>query len=381
MRTLFSNSAMRWGLLFLLPVIALMFVAAPAHAVAAGDVHQHLIALGGLVMGTTLSVANPTLLDLTKRLDPNGGIADIAEIMNQVNGILDDAVFIEANSTTGHKTTIRSGIPLPTWRKLYGGVQPSKSTTVQVTDSFGMLENYSKVDKALVDLSGDAAAFRLSEDRPIIEGMSQEMAQTFFYGNEKTASEEFTGLAARYNSLTAENGVDNIINGQGAGADNTSVWLVVWGDQTCHAIYPKGSKAGLAQTDKGVLTIQNQDGNGGMMEAYVTHYKWDAGFSLRDWRYVVRIANIDVSDLNTIANTKNLVTWMTQASERIPFLGRGKAAFYCNRNIREKLRLGILEKITNQLNWETVAGKRVMTFDDIPVRRCDQLLNTEAVVS
>ncbi len=380
MRTLFSNSAVRWGLLLMLPVLALMFLAAPAHAAAtSNDLHVNMLSLG--VMGITLGASNPTLLDLAKRLDQNGGIADIVEIMNQVNGINDDAVWIEANSTTGHKTTIRSGIPVPTWRKLYGGVQPSKSTTVQVTDSFGMCENYSKVDKALVDLSNDPAAFRLSEDRPIIEGMSQEAAQTLFYGNEKVAAEEFTGLAARYNSLTAENGVDNIINGGGAGADNTSIWLVVWGDQTCHGIYPKGSKAGLSQTDKGVVTIQNQDGNGGMMEAYLTHYKWDMGFSLRDWRYVVRIANIDVSDLTTLANTKNLVTWMTQATERIPVLGRGKAAFYCNRNIREKLRLGILEKITNQLNWETVAGKRVMTFDDIPVRRCDQLVNTEAAVA
>jgi hypothetical protein len=30
---------------------------------------------------------------------------------------------------------------------------------------------------------------------------------------------------------------------------------------------------------------------------------------------------------------------------------------------------------------ETVAGKKVMVFDSVPVRRCDQILNTEARVT
>jgi hypothetical protein len=51
-----------------------------------------------------------------------------------------------------------------------------------------------------------------------------------------------------------------------------------------------------------------------------------------------------------------------------------------NRTLREKLRLGILEKVSTNLTWETVEGKRVMTFDDIPVRRTDALINTETRV-
>lgn len=332
---------------------------------------------------STLNATSPTLLDLAKRLDPDGSTANVVEILNQYNEVLDDAVAVEANSITGHRTTTRTGIPLPTWTKLYQGVQPTKSTTAQVTDSFGILGNYSRVAKDLVDLAPNGAAFRLSEDKPVLEGMAQEMAQTLFYGSEKTAPEEFTGLAPRYNSLTAENGIDNIINAAGAQSDNTSIWLIVWGDQTMHTIFPKGSKAGVTQEDRGQQTMQNSLGttDGALWEAYLTHYQWKMGFSLRDWRYAVRICNIDVSDLTTLANTKLLVQWMTMATERIPSFNNGRAAFYLNRNIREKLRLGILEKITTQLTWETVAGKRVMSFDGIPVRRVDQLVNNEAVVT
>lgn len=336
---------------------------------------------------TTLATTHPTLLDLTKRLDPNGKIDIIAEILTQENPILEDMVFVEGNLPTGHRSTVRTGLPQPTWRKLYGGVQPSKSRTAQVDDTCGMLEAYAEVDKKLADLNGNTAAFRLSEDRAHIEGIGQELAQTTFYGNEGTEPEAFTGLAPRYNSLSAEN-ADNIVSAGGAGADNTSIWLVVWGPNTIHGIYPKGSKAGLEMEDKGQVTIENVDGQNGRMEAYRTHYKQEAGLTVRDWRYAARVCNIDVSALTVdgtaadrAAAQKALITFMVQASERIPNFSKGRACWYVNRTIRECLRLGILEKIAGNLAWETVSGKRVMTFDDIPVRRCDALLNTEAAVT
>lgn len=327
-----------------------------------------------------LTANNPTLLDVARRTDADGKIASIVELLNQTNDVLTDMSWVEGNLETGNKTTVRTGLPTPTWRKLYGGVQPAKSTTAQVQDACGMLEAYAEIDKALADLNGNTAAFRLSEDAAHIEGMSQKLATTLFYGNEGTEPEAFTGLAPRYNSLSAQN-ADNIINAAGASTDNTSIWLCVWGPQTGFGIYPKGSKGGLQMNDKGQVTIENVDGAGGRMEGYRTHYRWDAGLTIRDWRYFVRVANVKIGDLNTIANTKNLINWMVQASERIPSFGKGRACFYVNRTIREKLRLGILERVSNNLSWETVEGKRVMTFDDIPVRRTDALINTESVVA
>jgi hypothetical protein len=327
-----------------------------------------------------LPVSNPTMADVAKRLDPDGKIDTIVELLESTNEVLTDLTVMEGNLPTGHRTTVRTGLPEATFRRMYGGVQPGRSTTAQITDNCGMLEAYAEIDKALADLNGNEAAFRLSEDSAHIEGMSQKMATTLFYGNEGVTPEAFTGLTPRFNSLSAQN-ADNIINAAGAGADNTSIWLCVWGPNTGHGIYPKGSQAGLKMEDKGQITVENVDGAGGRMEAYRTHYRWDMGLSIRDWRYFVRIANIDVSDLNTIANTKNLINWMVMAAERIPSFGKGRAAFYVNRTIREKLRLGILERVASNLSWETVSGKRVMTFDDIPVRRTDALINAEAVVA
>lgn len=329
----------------------------------------------------TLATTHPTLLDLANAMDPNDQIARIAEILNQKNEILDDMVFVEGNLLTGHRTTARTGIPEPTWRKLYGGVQPTKSTNVQITDACGMLEAYAEVDKALADLNGNTSAFRLSETRPHIEGFNIKVSRSLFYENEDTTPEAFTGLAPRFNATSAANG-RNIISGGGSGSDNTSVWLAVWGPDTVHGIYPKGSKAGLQMEDLGRVTIENVDGAGGRMEAYRSHFRWDLGLTVRDWRYIVRIANIDVSDLTKNASAgADLIDLMTQALEAVEDLSSGRPAFYMNRTVRSFLRRQLVNKVApSTLTMDEVAGKKVMTFDGVPVRRCDQITSAEAVV-
>lgn len=327
---------------------------------------------------SVLSVVNPTLLDVTKRLDPKGNIDMIAELLAETNEVLDDMTFIEGNLPTGHRTTVRSGLPSVTWRKLNYGVQPSKSRTVQITDNCGMLEAYAEVDKSLADLNGNNAAWRLSEERAFIEAMNIEMAQTLFYGNEGTEPEAFTGLAPRFNSKTAENAI-NLVDGGGVAGqtDCTSIYLVVWGPNTVHGIYPKGSKAGLQTQDLGEQTLT--DAAGGRYQGYRTHYKWDTGLTVRDWRYVVRIHSVDVSTLiKTGASGTDLIDCMTQALEIVPNLNLGRPVFYCNRLVRSFLRRQIANKVGNStLTMDSVAGKHVVAFDGIPVRRCDQLLSTE----
>jgi hypothetical protein len=327
-----------------------------------------------------LSTTNPTLADVAKRYDADGKIDTIVELLAETNEVLDDMTFLEGNLPTGHKTTVRSGLPSSTWRKLNYGVQPSKSTTVQITDTAGMLEAYAEVDKALADLNGNTASFRLSEDRAFLESMNQTMASTLFYGDTGTDPEKFMGLAPRYSSLSAESG-DNIIVGGGSGSDNTSIWLVCWGPNTCHGIYPKGSQAGLKHQDLGEVTLE--DAASGKYQGYRTHYKWDIGMSLRDWRYVVRIPNIDVSELTKDASgsSAELVDLMVQAVEKLPNVNLGRCVFYGNRTISSILRRQITNTSNVRLAMDEVAGKRVMSFDGIPFRRNDAILNTEAAVS
>jgi hypothetical protein len=334
---------------------------------------------------------NPTLLDLARRLNPDGSVAtDIIELMTPINEVLEDMTWLEGNLPTGHKSTIRTGLPTATWRKLYGGVQPSKSTTTQVVDTTGMLEAWAEVDKALADLNGNTASFRLSEEMAQLAAMNLAIAQGIFYQNETTQAESFTGLTPRYNSLSANN-AENIIAADGAGTDNASIWLTFWGPNTVHGIVPKGSPGGLQRKDYGEVVIEDVTGaaggsnGGGRMVAYRTHYRWDAGLVLKDWRSCVRICNIDKSNLTKTGSTgSDLPDLMFQALETVPAVCQAGArpAFYMSRTVLSYLRRQVANKTSGStLEIADVGGKKVMMFQGVPLRRCDALAADEALVS
>jgi hypothetical protein len=332
---------------------------------------------------SALEVKWPTLLDRANALDPDGAIASVVEILSETNEILADMVFLEGNLATGHRTTMRTGLPVATWRALYGGVAPTKSTRAQITDSCGMLEAYAEIDKALADLNGNTAAFRLSEDSAHLEGMSQQAAQALFTADDSINPEQFTGFAPRYNDMSGAGNSDNVLDAGGTGTDNASIWLVGWGPNTCHGIYPKGSQSGVQMTDKGQVTIENVDGAQGRMEGYRTHYRWDMGLCLRDWRYVVRIANIDRSLLNKDASgsSADLPAIMYEAVDRLPNTGNVKLTWYMDRTIRTKLSQQLASAVSSStLTVENVGGVRTMSWDEIPLRRVDTLEVNEARV-
>lgn len=324
-----------------------------------------------------------TLADLYKQQGGNGEVvADIIEMLAQVNPILDDMMTQECNDGTKHLTTIRTGIPSGTWRRLYQGVQPTKSTNKQVHDTTGMLEAWSEVDAKLVALSKNPGQFRLNEAQAFIEGLAQDVATTIFYGNTDSDPEQFMGLAPRFGDLSAENG-SQIIDAGGTGADNTSIWMIVWGDRTCHALYPQGTMAGLQRKDLGEETKENTDGS--LYRVFREQFMWDIGLSVRDWRYVVRVANIDVSNMQ--AGSVALYKWLRQAYYQLQQrrVANGRPAIYCNRDVLEALdaiahNQGASDNFIRLRPME-FEGKEVLTYRGIPIRETDALTNTEAQVT
>ncbi len=239
----------------------------------------------------TLASSALTLSEWATRLDPGGKPAAVIELLGQTNEMLTDMLWMQCNDGAGHKTTVRTGLPTATWRLLNYGVQKSKSSTAQIRDATGMLEAYSDIDKALADLNGNTAEFRTGEDMAFIESMNQAMQGTVIYGSTAVNPERFTGLASRLSTITGAPSGQNIVDAGGTGSTNTSIWLIGWGQNTCHGLFPKGSKSGLQVRDMGEVPLY--DANNNVFQGYRTHFKWDCGLSVRDWRFVVRIANIN----------------------------------------------------------------------------------------
>jgi hypothetical protein len=334
-----------------------------------------------------LSSTNLTLADWAKRTDPEGRVPVIAELLSQSNEILEDCVFKEGNLPTGERVVIRTGLPAVYWRALNQGIPNSKSTTAQVDEACGILEARSEVDKDLAMLNGNTSQFRLSEDVAFLEAMNQTQATTMFYGNPAIEPKSFLGLAARYSAAPGSSGIgQNIIEGGGTGSDNTSVYLVVWGDNTVYCPFPKGSTAGLMHEDLGEQTVY--DGNN-RLQAYATRYQWKNGLVVKDWRYVVRIANIDVSDMSNASGTQasnaatQLIKLMTRAMYRIPNMAMGRAAFYMNRTVHGGLSIQAMDRAQNVLSVQQGLSQfgtpySWLSFLGVPCRRVDALINAEA---
>lgn len=331
-----------------------------------------------------MSTANPTLADLTSRMTQDGKIdAQIVEMLNETNEMLDDITFQEATGVTENITTVRTGLPSVAWRKLNYGVPTGKSKTKQVSDSIGMLEAYAEVDKKLVDINSNKEAFRLSENRAFIEAMNQEFQRALIYGDISKDPAKILGLTPRFstgNPTKAENAI-NVINAGGTGSNLTSIWLICWSPLTVFCTYPKGLPGGLKDTDLGEVTLD--DANGNHFQGYRSHYEWNVGFVVRDWRYVVRIANIDCDTLKADPGDADckLADLMIDAIETLPNQQMGRPAFYCNRRIRSFLRKQVRNAKNVNISIDEIAGRKVTSFDGIPVRRVDALEPGEAKVA
>lgn len=331
----------------------------------------------------TLSSTYLNLIDIHKQNDPRTG--EIIEVLKQQNPILDDAVAMECNMGATHRHGIRTGLPTPVWGRLYQGIPQSKSSVQQVDDTTGFLEARSGVDTRALELSKNPAALRLGEAMSHLEAMNQEMATGMFYHDTATTPEKFKGLAARFGVKGGGGAGNQIIDAGGTGSDNTSIWFVTWGDHACHLLYPSGTKAGVDRQDKGEQRVTDENGNAYYVKEEV--FRWHMGMAVKDWRYVVRIANIDTSEL--LAGNVDIYKWMRLAywklqSRRMD--GKtSRIAVYANRDVLAALDgqatgFGAAANQFLHVTPRELEGKEVLTYRGMPLRETDALLNTEARV-
>jgi hypothetical protein len=333
----------------------------------------------------------PTALDMARRMDPGGSVADIVEIISQYNEILDDIGWKQGNLETGEQITVRTSKPTVSFRYLNQGVTPIKSTTGQIVETCAIMEARNHIDIDVAMMNGNTSAYRLSEDKGIIQGFGDQLASTLIYGDTTVSPSQFTGLAARYYSSTGTNTTaKQVISAGGTNNVNSSIWLVVWSPDNIYGIVPKGSKAGFQFKDLGEQMVPDPNNSGAFMQMMCSWYQWKAGLAIRDYRSVVRIANIDMTNILTTGSTSDtsadLLKYMSLALDRIPPNVIGRKVFYMNETVRSYLRLKIVNKSNLLLRLEEIKGTliprpdQVLMFLGVPCRRIDSILNTEVPI-
>lgn len=319
---------------------------------------------------STLTSTSPTLLNLAAQLN-NGNIMTVAEVLNETNEIIRDAVWVEANNVGGHKGSQRTSLPAGTWRKINDGVAKEKGETKPITESIGILQARSELDVELYKIAPNPQQFRTNEDMAFVEGLGQTFADTFIYGDTDLYPERFKGLDRRITSKTATNAVD----GGGSGSDTTSIWIVQWGVNKVHMIYPRGSQIGLEIRNLGEETVSGQTANT-KFRALVTEFTLRAGLFVHDDRCIQRICNIETAGSSNTFDEDDLIT----ALNRLPYSGAG-AVIYCNATIKTQMDIRVKDKTNVFYTAADAFGVPVTTFRGVPVRKVDAILNTETALS
>lgn len=313
-------------------------------------------------------------------------VGDVAEVISETNQWAEDAPMVEANNLDHHTTIERLTNPTGNVRAINEYVADSKGSERQVVESISLLQNRSAIDIDLVNMAGDPAKFRWEKDKAHITGIGEKAADLLIYGDQTTTPREFNGLAKRYSTPSATNlsrGFQ-LIDGGGTGSTNTSMYLVGWGQNTAYIVYPKGSSGGISIEDRGMRT---KDSTSGSLDVYETVIKWNMGLAIEDYGYGVRACNIDVATLTKNGSTgADLVDICDRMVSRIKDTNTVTPAFLVNRWAHSFLSRQCSNRQNNLLAMDNFTGKdgktrRVLTYNGIPIRRLDAILNTETAVS
>ena len=318
-----------------------------------------------------------TLAEWGQFFDKSGRPNDIIELMDQENSILDDLKLMEANERDGHTTSIRNGLPSVYWRRLYRGTPPSKSKISQVKDMCGMLEARSEIDVKMLELhQSQARAYRASEAKSFMEAMRQKVATTMIYGNRDNEPDVFHGLGPRY----AHKNAPNVVDAGGATADKcTSIWGVVWGENEVHGIFPKDSEAGLKHKPLPEQDVYDADGNA--FRAVGDLFTWNLGLTVRDWRCVTRVCNIDTTKLTLEKGQTGFVDLhrlTIQAKNLIPPEKRNRLIWYMNQDVMTALEMQSTDSgYVHLVYGDLFRSKQVPYLHGAGVRQLDAILSTE----
>lgn len=319
----------------------------------------------------TLTTAGFTLRDVANRHDPDGDLAVIAEVIEEENEIMLDAIWTESNDTFSHTGTRRSSYPTGTNRKLNAGIANEKSEVIQVTNTIAILESEAKHDARIIKAAANPTQFRDNENRAHMAGLAITQAGNMMYGNTNTAPENFTGLAPRLASLST---TSNVLNEGGSGSDLTSIFVVTWGLTEVFMVFPKNSQAGLQHQNMGLQIVQDSDKLD--YRALVDFFTWEAGMHVQNEKCIGRLANIETTGAVNTFDEDNLITLTNRMKVT------GGTRYYVNDTIKTQMEIRLKDKANVNLTVANgLAPGPVLMFKGHPVRLVDQIVITESELS
>ncbi len=332
---------------------------------------------------------------LVTRMTNNNETLDVAEVLNEVNEVIEDAIVQQSTDMTSHVFSRRTSLPAVNWVKLGNGWNATVGLINQVREEIGQLKARFLAPEDIMDIQPNPSKYRMQQERGYIESMGQELSNTLF-GNFSSGAlspaspppEEFAGFQYRYNSLGSTDTNFVINNGNTTGSDNTSVWFVQWGAGKVYLISPRNAPGGLSKVDKGLQMVSGDNAVAStaaagsapnptnQLHAFVTEFAWRVGLAVEDLRTVKRLANIDsVAGSTFTLNVDNIIKIQNN------FKSRDMVSMYTNETVFTQL--DILAKDKTNVFWSenNPFGRPQLFFRNSPIRRTDAISNDEGILT
>ena len=315
-----------------------------------------------------------TFLELAKRTN-DGMVLEIAEVMNETNEILLDIPWFRCNKMDYEKLSRRTYLPSGTWRQANKGIRTTLSSTQEVIEHVGRLEDRSEIDEIYTEglNNTEVAALRQQEDIAHTEGLSQQMADALFESTTSGTPEQINGFQIRLND-TAQT---NVISGGGS-TTLTSVYVIDWGRRGAYGIY-SGSQGilGLEAKNKGKEKLFDSDDL--PYYGWVTQFIWNAGLAVKDELKTGRYANIN-STLggSSTFDEDNLIQLLNECHFNL-----ATTRLYMNKRMKTQMQIRAKDKAN--MYWtepvSALSGSPILMFNGAIVRTCEAIKNIETQVT
>ena len=319
-----------------------------------------------------------SILDAAKATGATGNILNCAELLSKKTGMLQDIPWVATDEPESHVSA--QATSLPTGSDIVHNVAAaaSKSTVANIVETTQGFEIWLTPADSVLNYGGNSGAKMAKEVMRATEAMKQAVQARYITGNGDTSPGQMYGFQVRYSSLSS-NAARNIIDCDGTGTDNASIYYVRWSPETIYGLYPKGTQAGLKMEDFGRMPVTSSSGE---LILRKVHLEWWFGLSIDDWRQAGRLCNIDMPALNA-GTGADLISRMNDLQAAIEDNTHGNGAFYMNRSVHAALRRQsrLAVQVGGGMTYKNVNGEDVWDFNGTMVRIIDDMPITETRVT
>lgn len=332
-----------------------------------------------------------TLLERAKTSIDGKTVLPAVDVMDKmgVGEFIQDVPFFECNSGLKHRISRTTDRPTSTRPKFYGGTRPNMSTEQVLFEPCVEFTQRSEIDERLLKTIKNGEEMRRQKDMPHAAGIIDDFVYDLFNSVRTSGSEYINGLSARLGTISnpyhTTTSLPYVWDNGGTDTGNlTSLYIVEWGPQAVHCLYPdpqvRGEGTlGMSIRNEGREPIKDANDSLATYYAMVTTFSFWFGLAVwNDWK-IARIANIHYDEKNSGALNDNIIIKALRHGK----FNRGATRIYGNAFIGTQIDIRAKDKGNTFWGTTEVFGKEINQIQGIPFRMLDDTIitNTETLVS